>query len=39
MGKMKLAGIILAALSAVLTAAKAVFSFVKCMMELNPKKV
>lgn len=38
MGKVKLASMILAALSSVLAAAKAVVSFIKCMMELKKRQ-
>jgi len=37
MSKIKLAGIILAMLSAVLAAAKAVINFIKCINELTPQ--
>jgi len=39
MGRIKIAGIILAALSAVLAAAKAVLKFITCMDDLLPKAV
>lgn len=37
MGKIKLASLILSALAALITAAKAIIYFIKCMMELKPK--
>lgn len=37
MGKIKLTSLILSALAALLTAAKAIVSFIKCMMELKPE--
>lgn len=38
MGKIKLATMILSALSAVLIASKAIVSFIKCMVELKKLK-
>lgn len=35
MDKMKLAGLILAALSALLTAAKGIFAFIKCFIDFR----
>lgn len=37
MGKINLVSLILSALSALLTASKAIVSFIKCMTELKPK--
>lgn len=36
MGRIKLASLILSALAALLTASKAIVSFIKCMTELKP---